>query len=375
MRKGKLTRVLRSQKLCDKDSNEHRYPTSKAVKLIADRIMSKVNNEVQPTGDDMKIADFWTQHYLPYCESGYKGHGMRPSSVRGFHQVWRQHLEPHFGDLTLRAYKGEMARRFLSSLKTKQCKNTLRHIRGLASAMFSEAVERGLVSANPWAGVKIPKDCKDSKPKGWYTREQIENMISALADHPDMQAVIAIVCWLGLRPGEANALRWEDVADGFVHVRRNIVRGVVGLPKTAESVRDIPMVKQVKQPLAIWWAKSGRPKEGWVFPSDGVLNDERCAPEMKHLVGGPAPLDLHNALSRIVLPKLRAKKIEWRGLYSGRRAAITMLIEATDGNYHVAQAMAGHKLMSTTVDIYKGRITPKGFAEGMKQYERKMLKG
>ncbi|HYA22858.1 MAG TPA: hypothetical protein VEF05_01780, partial [Terriglobales bacterium] len=51
MRKGKLTRVLRSQKLCDKDSNEHRYPTSKAVKLIADRIMSKVNNEVQPTGD------------------------------------------------------------------------------------------------------------------------------------------------------------------------------------------------------------------------------------------------------------------------------------------------------------------------------------
>jgi hypothetical protein len=42
--------------------------------------------------------------------------------------------------------------------------------------------------------------------------------------------------------------------------------------------------------------------------------------------------------------------------------------------------MAGHKLMSTTVDIYKGRITANGFAEGMKQYdmkqyERKMLKG
>src|ERR1700691_1050350 len=101
MRDGKLTRVLRSQKLCDKDSGDHRYPTSKAVKLIRDGIMARVNAEVAPTGDDIRIADFWSNHYLPYCETGYKGHGMRPSSVRGFRQLWRQNLGPDLGDVTL----------------------------------------------------------------------------------------------------------------------------------------------------------------------------------------------------------------------------------------------------------------------------------
>jgi integrase len=373
MRDGKLTRVLRSQKLCDKDSADNRYPTSKAVKLIRDGIMAKVNAEVVPTGDDIRIADFWTNHYLPYCETGYKGHGMRPSSVRGFRQLWRQHLEPHFGEVMLRAYTGTMARRFLASLKTKQARNTLRHIRGLASAMFSEAVEKELIAANPWAGVKIPKDCKESKPTGWYTREQVEDMISALVSHPDMQSVIALTCWLGLRPGECNALRWEDISDGIVHVQRNVVRGIVGKPKTAESIRDIPMVARVKKPLAVWWAKAGRPKEGWVFPSGGVLTEDRCAEEMKHLAGGPAPLDLHNALNRIVIPVLRKKRLPWGGLYNGRRGAITMVIESTNSNYAVAQALAGHKSMTTTLNVYKKAVTPAGLAAGMKQYER-MLK-
>jgi integrase len=374
MRDGKLTRVQRSRKLCDKDSRDHRYPTSKAVRGIADAILLEVNKDAPPTGDDVRIATFWTSQYLPYCESGYKGRGMRPSSVRGFRQVWRQHLEPHFGDTALKAYTSTMARQFLSSLKTKQCRNTLRHIRGLASAMFAEAVERGLCAANPWAGVKIPKDCKDSKPKGWYTQKQVVAMVAALREYPDMQAVIAIVCWLGLRPGECNALRWEDITNGIVHVQRSVVRGIVGVPKTEESVRHIPMVAQVKQRLAVWWDKSGRPKEGWVFPSEGVLTAERCAPEMQHLVGGPAPLDLHNSLSRFVIPTLKKKGIVWRGLYSGRRGAITMVIENTNGNYAVAQALAGHKRMTTTLDVYKQAITAEGFAAGMREYEQKMLK-
>jgi hypothetical protein len=67
--------------------------------------MRDVNRAEPPSNDDMKVADFWERHYLPYCETGYKGQGMRPSSVRGFRQLWRQHLGPHFGDGTLRAVR------------------------------------------------------------------------------------------------------------------------------------------------------------------------------------------------------------------------------------------------------------------------------
>jgi hypothetical protein len=69
----------------------------------------------------------------------------------------------HFTKRTLQTYTSDDAEVFLSSLKTKQNKNTLKHIRGLATAMFTEAMERRLrdkKELNPWK-VKIPKDAKD----------------------------------------------------------------------------------------------------------------------------------------------------------------------------------------------------------------------
>jgi integrase len=78
---------------------------------------------------------------------------------------------------------------------------------------------------------------------------------------------------------------------------------------------------------------------------------------MKHLAGGPSPLDLHNALNRIVIPALRKKGLPLGGLYNGRRGAITMVIENTNGNYAVAQALAGHKSMTTTLSEYEQTIT------------------
>jgi hypothetical protein len=88
-------------------------------------------------------------------------------------------------------YAPQQARTFLSSLKTKQGKNTLKHIRALASAMFSEAIERNLRPDNPWH-VKVPKDCKDTEPTQHYTMEQAENFISVFVDQVDAQLVIAL---------------------------------------------------------------------------------------------------------------------------------------------------------------------------------------
>src|SRR5208282_2946524 len=138
---GKPVRVRRSHRLCSKD-RVHYSATAKAVqKLCADH-MASVNKDVM-FGEDMLITDFWTK-YLHYCEHEYKGRGMKPSTVRGFKQIWNQFLEEHFGKRTLQDYQADHARAFLASLKTTQCNSTLKHIRGLAGAMFSEAIERGL---------------------------------------------------------------------------------------------------------------------------------------------------------------------------------------------------------------------------------------
>ena len=42
------------------------------------------------------------------------------------------------------------------------------------------------------------------------------------------------------------------------------------------------------------------------------------------------------------------------------------MIEATGGNYAVAQALLRHKSMKTTLDVYKKQITPEAFETGLK---------
>jgi len=362
---GRSQRVQRSERLCEK-SDKHYARNSKAVRLLRDDFMNKRNQEharrAVNHAADMSVVDFWERVYLPYCESGWKGTGMRPSTVRGYKQVWSQHLKAHFGTETLQGYTAAMARRFLQSIKTLQGKNTLKHIRALASAMFTEAVERDLCDANPWK-VKIPKDCKDSEPTGHYTMEEAENLVSALVDHVDGQLVLALACFLGLGPAEIAGLQWGDIDEDWIHIRRNRLLGKTVAPKTKERAADVPILDQVRVPLELWRKKAECTDAAWwVIP------------------------DLHNLVGRVIKPHVRgmecarcekipaASGVEWKGLYAGRRGACTAVIEATGGNYAVAQALLRHKRMTTTLNVYKKQITPDAFEAGMRQFQ-KSLKG
>jgi len=68
----------------------------------------------------------------------------------------------------------------------------------------------------------------------------------------------------------------------------------------------------------------------------------------------------------------KASTVKWKGLYAGRRGAVTAIIEATGGNYAVAQAVARHKSMTTTLNVYKKQITPQGLLAGMQQFQKSL---
>jgi integrase len=365
---GKPVKKQRSHRLCTKDrSTGHGSPSAMAVRSLCENFMRTINEREhtpQRLAQDLMVVDFWDKVYLPYCSKEWKGTGMRASTLSGYKQVWKHHLKQHFGTITLQAYTADVARRFLSSLKTKHGKNTLRHIRALASAMFSEAIERGLRNDNPWH-VKLPKDCKETKPTEHYTMEEAENLISALADHVDAQLVIALCCFLGLGPAEISGLQWGDVDKDWIHIRRNKpVHGKVGPPKTQERMAPVPIIDHVRVPLELWRGKSEATGDGdWVIA------------------------DLPNMLNRIILPHVKGEKecvrcgntpdastVTWKGLYAGRRGAVTAIIEATNGNYAVAQAMARHKSMTTTLNVYKKQITRQGLLAGMEQFQKSLKK-
>jgi integrase len=342
-----------------------------AVRL---KVMEPINarqSNGRTTRQDMPIAEFW-EHYLTYCEEIVQLTGKprkKPSTVRGYKQIWKQHLKAHFGDMTLQRYEPSMGTQLLQSLTSTQGKNTLKHIKALGSSLFKRAVVEQRIKVNPWHDVQMPDDAIESKSTKHYTLEEAENIISSLVDHVDAQLVMALSCFLALRPGEIAALRWEDFDADSVHIRRSVVRGIVDVPKTPESIAPLPLIDPVRVPLELWRQKSGNPTEGWVF-------------KKVRKIGEDVPADLHNLIARIIKPHVEGREkcercdlipkksgVEWKTLYAGRRGACTAVIENTGGNYAVAQALLRHKSMTTTLNVYKKAITPEAFKNGMKLLE------
>jgi hypothetical protein len=61
--------------------------------------------------------------YLPYCEEIVTLTGKprkKPSTGRGYKQVWNQHLKAHFGNVALWEYEPFMGTQFLQSLTSTQ---------------------------------------------------------------------------------------------------------------------------------------------------------------------------------------------------------------------------------------------------------------
>lgn len=372
MRDGVQVRVRKSVKLADKD-REHNSATCKAVRLLRQKELTKVSVAPAATAEDMKIVDFWNTRFLPYCEDVLPVTGLprlKPTTVRGYKQIWRQHLLKHFGAFTLQQYTPDMGDQLLDSLTATQNENTLRHIKALGSAIFKRAKKAKIITVNPWSAVSIPEDAVKAKTTRHYTMEEAEDMVTVLVDHVDAQLVIALACFLGLGPAEIAGLQWGDIDQELIHIRRNKpAHGEVGTPKTAERAASIPLIDRVRVPLELWRAKcrvSGQrseaiPAEAWVIA------------------------DLPNLINRVIKPhvmglvecdrcekKPKPSGVKWAGLYAGRRGACTAVIEATGGNYAVAQALLRHKHMTTTLNVYKKQITPAGFKDGMNQFQKSL---
>jgi len=341
---GTERRVQRSHRLCFKDDT-HNSKTCKAVRRLAAEHMVEVNAQVTPLVN-RTVANFWDKVYLPFIEEN-----LRNSTVHGYKQVWNQHLKPHFGQMMLRDYKTVTGSVFLTSLAKRLGRHTVQHIRSLASGIFTHALNVGAVESNPWHDVRVLGRTIEPGETQHYTLEEAENVISALRCHLDAQAVVALAFFVGLRPGEIQGLRWEDLTDGWVHVRRAVVRNIVGETKTSGSVASLPVIAPVKTVLALWWEKQGRPTDGWVFPNSKGK-----------------PRDLRTTVNKI-RPTLEEAGLPWKTLYAGRRGAATILTELT-GNAVAAKELLRHRNLAVTTAKYV-KAVPAALLEGMRLLEEK----
>jgi len=342
--------VQTSYRLCSKDEKHHSR-TCKPVKQLAADHMKEVNAQSAPV-NHQTVAAFWEKTYLPFIEKN-----LRHSTVHGYKQIWTDRLAPHFGQMAMKDYTTPDGSMFITGLAESLGKHTVQHIRSLASGVFTHAVNVGVIKTNPWHDVKVLGKTIAPGETAHYTLEEAEDIISALVNHVDCQLIVALAFFLGLRPGEIQGLRWEDVdmtpdANGvrWIHIRRAVARNVVGETKTPSSVASLPIIAPVLVPLTLWREKKGKPTSGWVFPNSKGK-----------------PVDLRSIISRTIVPTLEKEGIEWKTLYAGRRGAATILTQLT-GDALAAKELLRHKTIAVTQAKYVKAI-PEALLKGIKLLE------
>lgn len=184
------------------------------------------------------------------------------------------------GHIPIRDVKERHIEIFLQNI-TSYSNNVIRKIYSMVRLAFKMAQERKVISHNFFTKreFRCPNSDKPDKVVRALTEDEQKRLVKALEEHKvpygrnSYKNQILIELYGGLRMGEINALRPEDIhfKDGYLHVSGTISRGIKSRPfikmgtKTNAGVRDIPISKPLKKVLERSLEEMKDNPEGLIF--------------------------------------------------------------------------------------------------------------
>ncbi|MFA6132774.1 MAG: tyrosine-type recombinase/integrase [Phycisphaerae bacterium] len=148
---------------------------------------------------------------------------------------------------------------------------TANSYRQVLSALFSWAMDLG--------GIRMPKDRNPAQKLKPYPEEaceitflsleDIDEQLAALADFPQIQVMVAMYIYAGLRREEAMWLNTADIdfnagEHGMIRVQAKTVNGRFWQPKTKRN-RAVPISTTLRKYLEAYTPRAT--EENWYFPS------------------------------------------------------------------------------------------------------------
>lgn len=144
----------------------------------------------------------------------------------------------------------------------------------------------------------------------------------------------------GLRIGECCGLKWDDIKDNRLYIRRQADNdGVREWTKTTSGYRDIPLTRaarKILEDVAAYNEAHGFTAE-WIFQSSNPKYDYR--------------LSYHAAWHKIRKLCLRMDSTI-KSPHKCRKTCISALLDSPDINNRTVQRFAGHRELSTTYNYY-----------------------
>jgi len=269
--------------------------------------------------------------------------GWRPSTVGTVEGILRTHLLPAFGRLALSAItRGEILAfraRLVRENAGRQGAPQLSPARAnrVIAVLRQILAETALQSGTPSAGAAVlplQERRHAVRPFSW---SEVERLIAAAPAH--LAQYVRVRCLSGLRSGEINGLRWDqvDFEAGLVSITRARVEGLEVLPKNEYSERDIPLTQPLRAALAAQHALTGS-ADGYVFQT-----------------GRGRPIDTSNFANRDWPAMLAKADLAHRRPYQTRHTAATLMLAAGEDPQWIARVL-GHADCQMLWRVYSRHI-------------------
>lgn len=202
---------------------------------------------------------------------------VRESTYTRYHRILKKYLYPRLGDQLLAKIDGKYMNHLPEELLTKGGANgsplshkTTSDILCVLKAVLKYGKSEGYPVPNVDA-LHCPQ--KNSRLVGIVAEEYRVRLEHCVLEQGDLTGLgILFTLFTGVRIGELCGLRWEDIdfADFTVHVRRSVERiadldpdssrktkVVLSVPKTENSIRDIPIPEFLMQFLLLYRGEDG----------------------------------------------------------------------------------------------------------------------
>lgn len=265
------------------------------------------------------VADAWWGEIEPTLEENTK---------KSYRPAYRRAVE-QFGAERVSTITTEELESYIRQFGKTYAKKTVITQRQIIRQILDKAVRTGALKYNPAAAVPLPKKLPQKKRRA-PAPEQIAKIKASVNDEFGLFAFL--VYYTGLRRGEAEGLRYEDIDRDakLIHVCRNVYNvsttPYIKSTKTEAGERTLPLLDALAVVLP-------NKKRGYVFSDDG----------------GKTPIPDWKIQRRYEAYQQRtgvsATPHEIRHGYA------TALHEA-GVDYKTAQRLLGHAQLSTTMDIY-----------------------
>jgi len=331
------------------------------IKDAAAEHMSTIHGEKIPGERVTTLGEFMESVYLPWI----KEH-KRPSTARGYADIWEHHLEPLCAGAWLKNVRTFHVQGWLNSIaKDGLSRNTLKHIKSVISAIFKLAKQQDYFQGeNPAKDTAVYPAATAPEETYAYSFEEV-NAILAHIPEPSATA-FAVAAYTGLRIGEIEGLRWEDFANGEIQVSRSVWNGKETGPKTQKSAAPVPVIRQLSERLELHRLRCKK------ADSDPESNGPKIGPMFVTSKG--TRQSMNNLLKRSILPALNrcetchkpegecdkknahdyvrdASLPEWHGWHACRRGLGSNLYRLGVPDM-VIQRILRHANVSTTTGYY-----------------------